>query len=222
MSRSILIAGMGRILYFLGRSFLSRGHRVTLISPEAPECERLTRLLRAVVVQGEPSDPAVLEDAEAARTDLVIAATGQDEENLSICQTCARRFGTPRVIALVDDPENETVFRSLGVEAIPTTRMIADIIEQRAASDPLTRLLPLTGGNLVIARLRLGPDAPGLERPLHDLGLPPSSLVACLIRGEEYLVPHGSTWLENGDEVILIARPEAYGAAARGLAGVEG
>jgi len=176
--------------------------------------------LKATVVYGDGSDPRILEEAHADGVDTLLAVTPHDEDNLAICQLAKLRFGVPRTLALVNDPDNEDVFRQLGVTtAFSTTRLLSNLIEQKAAFEDITSLAPLADGKVNITEVVLPDDSPVVRRSLMDIGLPPDSLVAGLIRGERPIIPRGVTTLEAGDRLIVITLPANHGRVLRMLTG---
>jgi trk system potassium uptake protein TrkA len=218
----VLIVGGGRTMYFLARSFLAKGHTVTVINRDPEECVRLARSLNVTVVEGDGSHPTILEEAGARGADAVLAATPSGEDNLAICQLAELQFGVPRAVALVNDPDNEEVFRKLGVKAFATTRVIASLIEQHTALDEVTNLIPAGQGKVNITEVALAPDAPVIGKTLRELGFPEGSLVAVILRGDEAIVPRGNTEIRTGDRLVLITLPENHATALRIVTGEEG
>jgi trk system potassium uptake protein len=215
----VLIVGGGRTVYFLARSFLAKGHAVTVINRDPEECARLAGRLNITVVQGDGSDPTILEEAGAHGADAALAATPNGEDNLAICQLAGLQFGVPRTVALVNDPDNEEVFRKLGVKAFATTRMVASLIEQHAALDEITNLVPVGEGKVNITEVALKPDAPVIGRTLRDLDFPDGALIAVILRGEEAIVPRGSTDVRAGDRLVLVTLPDNHGKVLRIVTG---
>ncbi len=215
-----LIVGGGKLVYFLSRTFFSKGYQVTIINRDKSECIWLARQLKATVVYGDGSDPRILEEAQADGTDTLLAVTPNDEDNLAICQLAHLRFGVPRTLALVNDPDNEDVFRSLGVTRVfSTTRLLSNLIEQKAAFEDITSLAPLADGKVNVSEVALRDDSPVVGRSLLDIGLPPDSLIAGIIRDGRPIIPRGSTALEPHDRLIVITLPENHGQVLKMLAG---
>lgn len=217
----VIVAGGGRSAYFLARMFLSKGFHVTAVTRDPADAAWLARRLeRAVVVRGDPSAPEVLEDAGAASAEAVVAVTGRDQDNLVIAQLADLRFRVPRVVALVNDPDNEEVFRQLGVRgAFSVSRVLARLIEEQVDFSDLAGLVSLGEGKVNVAELTLAPDAPAVGRALRDLALPEGSLVAGVIRGGEPLVPRGGTVLQEGDRLVLVTLPAHQSRVLRALTG---
>lgn len=219
MSR-ILIVGAPGTLYHVCRTFLAKGHDITIVCNDHAGCKDLSHRLRVPVIEGDGSDPALLEEADIHGVDVALAVTERDQDNLAICLLAAEK-DVPRVIAMVNDPENEEVFRKLGVDAFSPVRIISGLIEQRTALDAITNLVPAGEGKVNIAEIRLPENAPAVGKPLSSLTLPDNALLATVLRGEKTIVPRGHTELLPGDRLILVTLPESHGEALTALLGAE-
>jgi trk system potassium uptake protein TrkA len=215
----VVIVGGGKPLYFLCRAFLAKGHQVTVINRDQDECVQMARRLKVTVVCGDGSDPTILEEAGAHEADAVLAVTPNDQDNLAICQLASIQYGVPRTVALVNDPDNETVFQKLGVAAFSTTRTIASMVEQRTALDEITNLIPVGEGKVNITEIKLQPDSPVVGKTLRALSLPADSLIAVVLRNGEAVVPRGHTELRAGDRIVLITLPANHGPVLRAITG---
>lgn len=200
----LLVVGGGRPVQFLAQRLLSARHGVTVICRSPGECRRLARLVDTTIVQGDGSDERVLSDAGARSADVVLAATPSDPDNFVVCQTAKARFEVPRAVALVNDPENQPVFQALGIEAVSTALTVASLIEQRAALDQVTELIPALQGQVTMSEVTLSPASPVVGRRLADITLPHQALVAVLVRDGAVEVPRGATVLEAGDRVLVV------------------
>ena len=216
----ILIVAGEKLGYFLSRTFLSKGHKVTIINRNRQQCSRLARRLKATIVYGDGSDVQILQEAGAGSADAVLAATVNDQDNLIICQLASFRFRVPRTLALVNDPDNEEIFRQLDITtALSTTRLVAGLIEQKTSFDEIINLFPIGAGKLNVTEVALTETSPVIGRTLRDIALPENSLIASVMRGGEPIVPRGPTTLLAGDRLILITLPENYGPVLRELTG---
>ncbi len=215
----VVIAGEGRTVFFLARAFLAKGHSVSTVSRAREESVELARRLRVLPVHGDPSDPEVLEQAGTAEAAAVLAAGSRDSDNLVVCQLARGRFGVPRTLAVVNDPENEEVFRKLGVEAMSTSRTLVSLVEQRTELEEILNMFPAAGGRVILTELVLPPESPAAGRPLRSVALPEDSLVVTVIRGGEVAVARGGTVLRAGDRLLVASLPEHLGAAVRALTG---
>lgn len=212
---NILIVGGGEMTYFLSRSFISKGYAVTIINRHADQCTQFARKLRATVVFGDGSLPQILEEAGAHLADAVLAVTSQDQKNLVICQIAQMKFKIPQTIALVNDPENEAVFRKLGIQAISTTRILSNLIEQKTGFDDIVNLIPIEEGKINVTEVALNEDSSILGKSMSELALPENALIACIIRENSAIVPRGNTRLERHDKLIVMTVPENHGAVLR-------
>jgi trk system potassium uptake protein TrkA len=215
----VIIVGGGKTLYFLGRNFASKGYEVAIVNRDPEECRRLSRQLNVEVICGNGGDEHILEQAGARRADAALAITPKDQDNLVICQLASLQFGVPRTVALANDPDNVEVFEQLGVSAFSTTNIVGSLIEQRAALEEITNLLPVGEGRVNVTEILLTEGAPVSGMRLKDIVLPENTLVAVVIRDGAPIVPRGDNDLQSGDTVVLITLPENHGAALKILTG---
>ena len=222
--RVILLGGGETVetIYFLARLFVRRGYNVTIVDPNPAEAQMLARRVKANVLLGDGSDPAVLEEAGARQADLVLSLTPQDPDNLVACQVARKLYGVPRTLALVNDPENEEVFRRLGItEVFSSTQVIGSLIEGRTVFDEITQLFPADEGRRYVAEVVLDEDAPGVGKTLQELNLPTESSVVAIIRYGQVVVPGPQDRLQLADRLIAIALPEHQEHLLHALAGAE-
>jgi trk system potassium uptake protein TrkA len=220
--RVILIGGGETIetIYFVAKLFSQRGYVVTIVNPYPAEAQMLARRVEATVLLGEGSDPALLEQAGARRADVVLSLTPYDPDNLAACQIARKLYGVPRTMALVNDPDNEEVFRQLGIsDVFSATRVIGSLIEGKTVLDEITHLFPAAEGQVHVTEVVLGEGDPAVGKRLAELALPEGSLVAALIRGQQALVPSGEDRLQIADRLILLTSPEHQERAVKALAG---
>jgi trk system potassium uptake protein TrkA len=170
-------------------------------------CEDVAKELgtRTLVVNGDGCDPRILEEAGIERTDVLAAVTGDDEDNLIICQLAKERFNVQRTVGRVNNPENEHAFSELGIDVpINSTNIIAKIIEEEVSFSDFVNLMSFKRGKLAIVRLDLPADSPVINKEVKDIELPPDSVLVSIVRGEEVIVPKGNTVLKPGDDVIAL------------------
>jgi len=218
----ILIAGGGKVGRYLTEALVEDGYEVLLIEKIKAKVDLYTEQLGGVVVQGDACEAQVLAEAGVARADVVIAVTGDDEDNLVICQMAKRKFGIDRVIARVNNPKNEKIFKRLGIEAtISHTNAIMDIIEQQLPTHSLCNLLKLRDSNLELLDIVLENDSPALNRPINSLSLPPETSILIILRNGKVVVPRGDLVLGIKDEVLVIGPKSAESLLRLNLVGVE-
>jgi trk system potassium uptake protein TrkA len=220
--RVILLGGGETVetIYFLARLFVRRGYEVTIVDPDPAEAQILARRVGATVLWGDGSDPVILEEAGARQADLVLSLTSYDPDNLVACQIAQKLYGVPRTLALANDPENEDVFRRLGItEVFSSTKVIGSLIEGRTVFDEITHLFPADEGRRYVTEVVLDEKAPGVGKALEELDLPAESLVVAIIRGGQVVVPGAQDRLQVADRLIAIALPEHQEHLLRALAG---
>jgi trk system potassium uptake protein TrkA len=210
----ICVVGGTLLAYFLARALIAKGHSLTIINKDKEECVWFARRLKAVVVHGDGADPAVMDDAELASMDAVLAITSHDEQNFLICQMARLRATNAYVFALVNDPDNESIFQELGVlAAFSPTRIISLLIEQRVGHDAVTNLTPLADGKANLTEVVLSQDCPAVGRRIEELGLPEGCLIVTILRGGKVIIPRGRTELRSADRVGIVSLPEVYARA---------
>jgi trk system potassium uptake protein TrkA len=168
-------------------------------------CEELAKELDALVVNGDACDPKILEEAGITRADVLAAVTGDDEDNLIICQLAKEKFNLRRTVGRVNNPDNEHTFNELGIDVpVDSTKIIAKIIEEEVSFSDFVNLMSFKRGKLAIVRVDLPDDAPVINRQVKDIALPKDSVLVSIVRGEEVILPKGDTVLKTGDDVIAL------------------
>src|SRR3954451_162690 len=212
-----IIAGGGKVGFFLARELIEQGHEVLIIENTAERAEFIANELGNVVLRGNADEASTLADAGAERADVVIAVTGDDEDNLVLLQVAKRRFGTRRTIARINDPRNESLFRLLGIDAtVNATQVMLSVLEQEIPRANLVPLLRLRNTDVEVVEAVLAPHSKVTGNPLSSVELPPESTIAVVIRKGSAFFPTGSTVLEQGDEVVALTR-NVHEPSLRGL-----
>jgi trk system potassium uptake protein TrkA len=203
----IIVAGGGKVGFYLARELIAQGHEVLVIEQERKRAEEIGNELGNVVVHGNADEASVLDEAGANRADVVVAVIGADERNLVICQVAKKRFNVPRTIARINNPKNEKIFRLLGIDAtVSSTEVILSVIEQEIPDQTFVPLLRLRHSDVELVEVKLPPGSPHAGTSLRDLDLPPESIVAIVIRDGEPIFPSGGTVLREGDELLALTR----------------
>lgn len=219
----VIIVGEGRRVYFLAQQFAEKGYGVVIVTPDEAEAHILSQQVRATVMVGNGTELAVMEEAGARKADALVALLDEDEDNLIACQLAQRVFGVTNTLALIHDPENETIFQQLGVSAtVPVNRIIALMLEEQIGFDEVTSLVSLARGRVTITEIVLPAGAPALNRRLSELKLPENSLVASIVRDDQAIVPHGSSRFLPSDRLILITQPDTHEETLEALLGRHG
>jgi trk system potassium uptake protein TrkA len=204
----IIIVGAGKVGYHLGRLLIAQGHEVMLIEENRSKVDLLSFEFHDAIMQGDGSMGEVLKEAGANRADVIVAATGNDEDNLVICQVAKLVFLRPRTIARVNNPRNEELFTGLGVDAsVSATKIINAIIEEQVkAGDMMIPLLTLKAGDVEIVEVELSRSSHIVKKKIKDLSLPQGSIFIAVIRGEEVIIPYGETEFQPEDKVIALVK----------------
>jgi trk system potassium uptake protein TrkA len=201
----ILIVGAGKVGYFLAKRLIASKHTVSIIDKDKGLCEETARELEALVVNGDGCDPRILEEAGIERADVVAAVTGDDEDNLIICQLAKEKFNIHRTVGRVNNPSDERAFSELGVDVpVDSTKIIAKVIEEEVSFSDFVNLMSFKRGKLAIVRVDLPQDSPVINKEIKDITLPADSVLVSVLRGEEVIVPKGNTVLKPGDDVIAL------------------
>jgi trk system potassium uptake protein TrkA len=205
----ILIAGGGKVGANLTRSVLDLGHEVTLIEQRRERFETLEEEFEHRVQVGDATELFVLERAGIARPpDLVVAVTGDDEDNMIICQIARDKYGVGKVIARVNDPRNQEHFDLLGVTpTVSATSIILAMIEHEVPAHGLIHLLQLRKENLEIVEVQLDKDSPCVGKLVERLQLPSGSRLITVMREGEAQMADGDTRLEAGDQILAVLEP---------------
>jgi trk system potassium uptake protein TrkA len=205
----ILIAGGGKIGANLTRSVLDLGHEVTLIEQRRDRFERLEEEFEHRVQLGDATELFVLERAGIARPpDLVVAVTGDDEDNIIICQMAREHYGVEKVIARVNDPRNQPHFDLIGISpTVSATSIILAMIEHEVPEHGLIHLLELRKENLEIVEVQLDADSPSVGKRVSRIALPPGSRLITVMRDGQAQMAEGETELRAGDQVLAVLEP---------------
>lgn len=204
----VIVTGGGAIGRHLSADLQSRGHDVTLIEQDRATVEDLREEVPEVnVMLGDACEPWVLEAAELSHADVVVAATGDDEDNLVTSLLAKQEFGVPRVLARVNHPKNEWLFtEQWGVDqAVSPPHMLTAMVEEAVTTGDLVQLLRLEGGRISIVEMKLTEASPAAGKPLYELRLPSDAAVVAVLREGHVLIPQPETTFGAGDELVALA-----------------
>jgi trk system potassium uptake protein TrkA len=201
----IVIIGAGKVGFFLAKRLVNNKHTVSIIDKNKLICEETAKDIEALVINGDGCDPKILEEAGIMRADVVAAVTGDDEDNLIICQLAKERFNIQRTVGRVNNPDNEHTFSELGIDIpVDATKIIAKIIEEEVSFSDFVNLMSFKRGKLAIVRVDLPEDSPVINKEIKDITLPKDSVLVSILRGETVIVPKGDTVLQPGDDVVAL------------------
>ncbi len=205
----IIVVGGGKVGYYLTRQLLADGHEVAVIEKNRQKVEQIANDLGGIAVHGDGSDSGPMEEAGMGRADIVVAVTGDDEDNLIICQMAKKKFGVKRTIARINNPRNEHIFRVLGIDVTvsPVDSLVAQI-EREIPAHSLIHLLTLRDVGATFIEKEIPAGSPVIGKSLNLLNLPDHFLIPLVIRDGRAIIPKGQTTLEEGDEVVAVTTLE--------------
>jgi len=204
----VIIAGAGKVGWNLARELIEKDCEVTLIESNHDRFRVVEEELEYAVQFGDASELWVLERAGIQRADLVVAATGDDEDNILICQMAKEKYGCQRIVARVNNPRNHVTFKLLGIQpAVSATDLILRLIEHEVPEYGLVHLLALEEEHLEIIEFEVPATADAAGKRVQDLDLPDGALVISIIRGNSGFVPKADTVIDIADTVMLILDP---------------
>jgi trk system potassium uptake protein TrkA len=217
----VAIAGAGNVGCYIANDLIANGHEVLLIEqvPEVRDRAEVSHTVEWVIADG--CEVSSLRDAGLQRCDVVVAATGDDEDNLVISLLAKQEFAVPRVIARVNHPRNQWMFNeNWGVDlSVSTPHLITALVEEAVTVGRLVRILELEGGRVELVEVTLADDSPVIDQAISDLEIPRDATVVAVIRNEHVVMPRGNTVFEAGDEVLALVTPESEDDLRRMLTG---
>jgi trk system potassium uptake protein TrkA len=218
----IIIVGGGRLGYHLLKALLNEGHEVLVLEKDARICKTITDELGSVCFRGDGCEAATLAEVGTGRADMLVAVTGDDEDNLVSCQVAKHKYNVPRIISRIRNPQNADFFKKLGIDVtVSTTDIILEAIERWVPTHPLTQLLSIEEKDLVIVDVKITPESKTVGKAVKDLVLPRESKLALIIPGQgSAQVPSASTVLLAGDQIIAMTTPESKEALRAALGGI--
>ncbi|MFC1950901.1 potassium channel family protein [Chloroflexota bacterium] len=218
----VIVVGGGEAGYYIARALLNSAHEVLVIESNEMRCSIIGDNLGNIVVRGDGCEAATLEDVGTNRADILIAVTGDDEDNLVSCQVAKHKFNVPRTIARIKNPKHETLFKKLGVDVtVSSTNLVLANIKQELPDNPLCSLLAIKSGGLEVVSVKIPSDSTTDGKPLSELNLPEESIICLVLHkkgGAE--IPKPATELAAGDEIISIIAPENEAALKEALIGL--
>ena len=217
----IIVVGGGRLGYYLLKALLIEGHEVLVLEKDARICRTITDEMGSVCYRGDGCEAATLAEVGTGRAEMLVAVTGDDEDNLVACQVAKHKHNVPRTIARLRNPQNAALFKKLGIDVtISTTDLILEAIEREVPTHPLTHLLTIDEKGLVIVDVKITEESTTVGKAVKDLSLPKESRLVLIIPGEgSPQVPSDNTELKPNDQIIAVTPPETEEALKAALRG---
>jgi trk system potassium uptake protein TrkA len=207
----VAIAGAGNVGVYIASDLKEDGHEVLIIE-ESPDLVALLQpTLDVEWVVADACEVSSLHEAGVAGADVMVAATGDDEDNLVISLLAKQEFAVPRVIARVNHPKNQWLFNETwGVDvSVSTPHLLTALVEEAVSVGSLVRLLQFEGGEARLVEVTLADDTPAAGTPLAELAIPRDATVVAVVRDRHVVVPRGDTVLKAGDEVLALVTPDS-------------
>jgi trk system potassium uptake protein TrkA len=202
----MIVVGGGKIGFHLGKALLSEGHEILIIEKDRNRIDFITNELGSICMNGDGCEVSTLSEAGAARADMLVSVTGDDEDNLASCQVAKLVYKVPRTIARINNPKNEKLFHMLGVDiTVSSTNIIMENIQQEVPTHIMTHLMTLQDKGLAVVEIRIPADARCVGKKIKDIALPTGSMLILLFRrDEEPRMTTAETVIQIGDQFIAL------------------
>lgn len=215
-----IVAGGGQVGFHLAKALIESGHEVMVIEVDRHRAQWIEQQLGSVVLNAPADEGRYQIEAGCQRADAILAVTGDDAKNLVICQLARHHCREGRVIARVNDPKNEIVFKTLGIdETVSSTRVLMNVIEQELPTGGFLPLMPLTGSHLELIEAEIAAGTPSAGKQVRTLPLPAGALVGGIVRGGKVMSAANEATLEVGDRIIVLSPTAAEADVRRALFG---
>lgn len=198
----VIIVGGGKVGGHLARVLAEKKDSVVVVEMSEERAQMVAQQTRALVIEGDGTDVRILDEADCAHADYLVAVTGNDEDNLVACQLARTAFGCERVLARVNDPRNERTFEALGVPRVSVTGLFVQILGQHLEVEDLNRVAALGHGEASLVEI----EVPAGRSPaaVAALGLPDSTVLAAIRRDGAIIIPTGTDQVKPGDKVMVV------------------
>lgn len=218
----VIIDGEKRADFLVGL-LLKKTRELLVINSDREYCKYLAETHGIPVYFGDGSKKFVLDEAGIQDSDILIALTDSDADNLNICQTATRSFGVKRTVCTVSNPKHVELFKLLGVNTvISATYMLAQFIEQASTVESLTNSLAIADNKVLLSEVIVEDDYPVAGKKIADIGFPEGVIISCLIRNFEVVVPNGQTVILHKDTLLLVSSAQNQKKAIAAVTGVIG
>jgi len=202
----LVLVGGGHVGMQLAKRLIGRGHEVLILEKDASQAQRLSNVLGdEYVMHGDGCELHTQKAAGFNRADVVVAVTGEDEDNLVVCQLAKEEWHVERVLARVNDPSHEEIFREIGIDhTVSATGIIFSLLDQQLQSDDIVPVGALHRGELEVVETMLSNRSPLVGKIVSDIQLPPGTFIVYLLRGSHGMTVEGTTRLDEGDIVVAL------------------
>lgn len=218
----IIVGGGGQIGYYVTKGLVAQGHEVLLLDKNAQRVQTLSDELGLNVLRGDACEARVLEENGCSRANVVIAVTGDDEDNLVICQLAKERFHVPKTIARVNNPKNERIFAKLGITTtVSPTKNILRLIEAEVPHHSVIPLMNLKQVGLEFVEVSVPRKSPAIGKLPAQISLPEHSSIVLIMRGTNYFMPGTQTTIQAEDQLFALVKDTDEPALRKAIFGSE-
>ncbi len=208
----MVVAGGGNVGVFLAEDLMAGGHEVVVVEKDPDVADRVRPTVPgAGWVVGDACEMGTLQEAGLETAEVVVAATGDDEDNLVVSLLAKQEFAVPRVVARVNHPKNHWLFTpSWGVDvSVSTPHLLSALVQEAVSVGSLVRLLTFEGSSVRLVEVTLAEGSPAAERSISDLDLPRDATIVAVMRAGHVIVPRGDTVLGTNDEILALVTPQS-------------
>jgi trk system potassium uptake protein len=202
----IIVIGGGKVGFHLAKALLAEGHELLVIEKDRERVDYISSELGSIAVLGDGCEATTLTEAGTGRADMLIAVTGDDEDNLVSCQLAKHKFRVPRTVARCSNPKNQGLFRKLGVDVtVSSTDVIMESIQQEVPTHVLTHLFSIRDKGVEVVEVKIPADSKSVGKKTKDIALPPGSFLTLVIRRDQKpLMVAPDTVIQVGDQIIAL------------------
>ena len=205
----IIVVGGGDLGLSLAKFLIEEKHEVVVVEKDPARFAKISEELGESAILGDGAELGTMLDMGANRADVLVAVTGTDQDNLIICQLAKLIYLIPRTIAKINDPKNEELFSSLGVDTtVSSTKTIASLIEEKIDAGMTIPILAFKEGGVEIFKSTLSKESSLINRKISKIKLPDECIIIAILRGNEVIIPRGDTVFRDSDDIFVLIRKE--------------
>ena len=201
----VIVIGGGKVGFYLVKTLKQRKHDVTLIEKDITLCNKIAQQIDIDIINGDGTDIDVLKDADVDITDVVAAVTGKDEENLVICQVVKNNFDIQHTIARVNNPKNQTLFKTLGVDnTVCSTQVITNLIDWECECENIKIIQIFERGQMLLVEIQIEKNMTWCNKYIKELNIPQNTVITSVFRDDKVIYPNGETLITEHDKVVIV------------------
>lgn len=215
----VIAGGRNEADFLIGLLLLSK-HKLIVINGDKSYCEHLASAHDIGIIFGDPCKDYVLDEAEIRGYDVLIALGEKDADNLAVCQMGKRLFSVKKTVCSVSNPKNVEIFETLGVDrVISSTYMLAQFIEQASVVENIVKVLPMENQKILLNEIKVDSSYPAVNQKIMEVDLPFHTIISCIIRDTDVIIPNGQTKIMAGDRLLVISTPDNQDEVIKSIVG---